>query len=132
MINQANNATTYLRTKGPTLISDLSDQFAGEIVGLVDEYADRVSSKIQHEVGYCSPISNSINATIVGICNNIVDPLNGFWAALGLCMFMYLPCVVLSVSLVSLYRKSEPYPGNVISSVFYLVFELPSHIKKIY
>jgi len=116
LIKQANGATNYLQTKGPFLIGELSEQFSGEVLDLVDEYSDRVHTKILHEVGYCAPISNSINATVVGICNQVVDPLNGFWAALGLCMLLYLPCIVLSVSLVSLYRKSEPYPGPLVES----------------
>jgi len=116
LINQANSATDYLQTKGSSLVSDLSTQFAGEIVGLVDEYADRVNNKIQHEVGYCAPLSTSLNATVIALCNEIVDPFNGFWAAMGWCFMLYMPCIALGVSLVSLYRKSEPYPGPLVES----------------
>ena len=52
LISQANRATKFLQERGPALISELSEQFAGEMVGLIDEYVDRVNSKIRHEVRY--------------------------------------------------------------------------------
>lgn len=116
LINQANFASEYLQKNGPTLVTDLTGQFATEIVGLIDQYSARVNHKINHEVGYCAPLSTSLNATVVSLCNGIVDPFNGFWAALGWCFMLYLPCIALGVSLVSLYRKSEPYGGPLVES----------------
>jgi hypothetical protein len=52
LISQANRATEFLQQRGPALISDLSQQFAGELVGLIDEYVDRVNSKIRYEVRF--------------------------------------------------------------------------------
>ena len=50
LISQANKATEFLQQRGPTLIAELSAQFAAELVGLIDEYVDRVNSKIRYEV----------------------------------------------------------------------------------
>jgi len=116
LINQANSATRYLQREGPSLVTDLTAQFAGEIVELIDTYANRVNHSIQNQVGSCAPLSRSLNATVVALCNEIVDPFNGFWAALGWCYMLYLPIILLSVSLISLYRKSEPYPGPLVES----------------
>ena len=44
------SASIYLREKGPTLVTELTTQFAGEIIGLIDQYATRVNSKIKQEV----------------------------------------------------------------------------------
>ena len=110
------SATRYLQREGPSLVTDLTAQFAGEIVELIDTYANRVNHSIQNQVGSCAPLSRSLNATVVALCNEIVDPFNGFWAALGWCYMLYLPIILLSVSLISLYRKSEPYPGPLVES----------------
>ena len=37
--------------------------------------------------------------------HQVVDPFNGFWASIGWCCLLYLPAILLSVSLISLYRK---------------------------
>jgi hypothetical protein len=50
-VSQANRATEFIQERGPALISELSQQFAGEMVGLIDEYVDRVNTKIRYEVG---------------------------------------------------------------------------------
>ncbi len=51
LVSQANRATEFIQERGPALISELSQQFAGEMVGLIDEYVDRVNTKIRYEVG---------------------------------------------------------------------------------
>jgi len=116
LISQANRATEYLQSKGPELISDLTESYVSEMVNLIDDYVERVVDKSKYEVGFCAPLSNSFNATRVAFCNEIVDPFNGFWASIGWCFLLYLPCIALSVSLVSLYRKSEPYPGPLVEA----------------
>lgn len=130
LISQANKATEFLQQRGPTLIAELSAQFAAELVGLIDEYVDRVNSKIRYEVGFCAPLSRSVNATVVALCNEVVDPLNGFWAAVGWCFLLYLPCIALAVALVNLYRKSEPYPGPLVESQPLEVERERKHNKK--
>eukprot|EP00090_Calanus_glacialis_P030997 TRINITY_DN5063_c0_g1_i1.p1 TRINITY_DN5063_c0_g1~~TRINITY_DN5063_c0_g1_i1.p1 ORF type:complete len:942 (-),score=271.59 TRINITY_DN5063_c0_g1_i1:188-3013(-) len=116
LIGQANRATGVIRSRGPELIGDLTERYVTETVGLIDEYVDRVISSIQGEVGYCAPLSTSYNATVVAFCHEIVDPFNGFWASIGWCFLIYLPCTCLSVSLISLYRKSEGYPGPLVET----------------
>jgi len=114
LIEQANRATGVIRNQGPELIGELAEKYVTETVGLIDEYVDRVITSVQAEVGYCAPLSTSYNATVVAFCHEIVDPFNGFWASIGWCFLIYLPCICLSVSLISLYRKSEGYPGPLV------------------
>jgi len=116
LIAQANRATDVIRSKGPELIGDLTESYVSETVGLIDEYVDRVITSVESEVGYCAPLSTSYNATVVAFCHEIVDPFNGFWASIGWCFLLYLPCICLSVTLTSLYRKSEGYPGPLVET----------------
>ena len=112
LLGQADRATEILQTEGPELITSLTDQYVGETVDIIDSYVSRVSSRIQTEVGFCSPLSTSYNATVMAVCQEVVEPFNGFWASVGWCCLLYLPCILLSLSLISLYRKVEPYPGD--------------------
>lgn len=41
---------------------------------------------------------------------------NGLWASVGWCVLLFLPCVVLSLVLASLYRKTDPYPGSLVET----------------
>lgn len=111
LISQANRATDMIQTRGPQLISTLTDTYVSETVNIIDEYVVRVIDTIRQEVGFCGPLSTSYNATVVALCNEVVEPFNGFWASIGWCILLFLPCIALSVSLISLYRKIEPYPG---------------------
>jgi prominin 1 len=117
LILQATKATQFLRSEGPQLVDRLTDQYVNETVGLIDDYVERVINHTRNRVGRCEPMSNSYNATVIAICNEIVDPFNGFWASIGWCLMLFLPAIALSLSLVSLYRKSEPYPGPLVERV---------------
>jgi len=41
---------------------------------------------------------------------------NGFWASIGWCLVLFIPVIILSVKLASLYRKSDSYPGPLVES----------------
>lgn len=116
LIEQANRATDMIQTRGPQLIESLTDRYVSETVGIIDEYVERVTDSLRNQVGFCAPLSTSYNATVVALCQEVLDPFNGFWASTGWCCLLYLPCILLSVSLISLYRKVEPYPGPLMES----------------
>ena len=80
----------------------------------IDDYVNRVINYTTNYIGRCEPVSTSFNATVVSVCNEIIDPFNGFWASIGWCYLFYLPSIALAIALVSLYRKSEPYPGPLV------------------
>jgi hypothetical protein len=114
LIKQATTASEFLRTEGPELVDKLANSYVNETIGQIDDYVDRVVNFTHNLVGRCAPLSSSYNATVVALCNEIIDPLNGFWASIGWCYLFYLPSVALAIALVSLYRKSEPYPGPLV------------------
>ena len=76
LLGQADRDTEILQTEGPELITSLTDQYVGETVDIIDSYVSRVSSRIQTEVGFCSPLSTSYNATVMAVCV-VVEPYNG-------------------------------------------------------
>ena len=114
LIEQASAASRFLRNQGPELVDKLANSYVNETVGKIDDYINRVVNYTTNHIGRCQPLSTTYNATVVALCNEIVDPFNGFWASIGWCYLFYLPSIALAIALVSLYRKSEPYPGPLV------------------
>merc|ERR1719495_592256 len=116
LIELATKAEKTLRTTGESLVDGLANQLATEAAELVDAYVRKVESSVRKQVGACAPLSEAYNATITAVCSEVVEPFNGFWASIGWCYLLYLPCILLSVSLIKLYRKTESYPGPVLEA----------------
>jgi len=116
LIELATKAEKTLRTTGESLVDGLANQLATEAADLVDAYVRKVESSVRKHVGACAPLSEAFNATITAVCSEVVEPFNGFWASIGWCYLLYLPCILLSVSLIKLYRKTESYPGPVLEA----------------
>ena len=93
LIKQASQASKFLREEGPELIEKLANSYVNETIGQIDDYAFRVVNYTKNFVGRCQPLSNSYNATVIAVCNQIVDPFNGFWASIGWCYLFYLPSI---------------------------------------
>ena len=116
LVETAKTASQRLASNGPGLLRELTAEHVKSSLGQVDQFVDLITTGFHRDVGHCSPLSNSYNATVVALCQEIVQPFNGFWAAVGWCCVLYLPCTIISLCLTSLYRKTEKYPGPVVDA----------------
>jgi hypothetical protein len=48
--------------------------FAKAILDHVDQYLSRVVNMTTTNVGQCQPMSQVYNATVIAVCNQILDP----------------------------------------------------------
>lgn len=88
------------------LISNVVQDYVGTLFGLVDSYLDDVKSKLSTTVGKCTPVYSIFRAVFAeAFCHGIIDPLNGFWLALGWCIFFFMPGLILSVKLAKHFRQ---------------------------
>ncbi|PAA66055.1 hypothetical protein BOX15_Mlig010444g2 [Macrostomum lignano] len=76
----------------------------GLSAGLVDAAAAALSG-----VADCRKISDALNGAVRAPCQSALRPFNGFWAGLGLFLVCLPTCLVFSLKLVNLYRKSSKY-----------------------
>lgn len=111
LLNEASTATNILNSEGGEILRQLTVSHVRDTLDLVDTFVETVITGFNKDVGFCQPLSNSFNASVVALCDEMVQPFNGFWASIGWCCMLYLPCIVISLSLTSLYRKTEKYPG---------------------
>ncbi|XP_043234601.1 prominin-like protein isoform X2 [Amphibalanus amphitrite] len=112
----AEAAERYLRTSGRDLVVKLADQFTAEFSDRLDGYSERVERSFHRTLGSCEPISTVYNATTVTLCSNVIYPFNAFWAAIGWCLLLFIPCVILSLALTPLYRKAEPFSDGLMDA----------------
>jgi len=103
-------AQKTINSEGPHIVRKLAEDFGHEFKTYIDTYLRRVQYEAQDNVGKCWPIARVYNATRIAVCNNILDPYNGFWLSVGWIVILFLPAIFLSVKLSSLYQKSNPYP----------------------
>lgn len=88
------------------LINNVAHDYVGTLFGLVDSYLDDVKSKLSTTVGKCTPLYSIFHAVFSeAFCHGIIDPLNGFWLALGWCIFFFMPGLILSVKLAKHFRQ---------------------------
>lgn len=52
----------------------LADMFAKAILDHIDQYLSRVVNMTTTKVGQCQPMSQVYNATVIAVCNQILDP----------------------------------------------------------
>ena len=45
--------------------------FLNQTIGIIGEYVDRVLDHAQNQVGKCEPLSNTYNATVVAVCDQV-------------------------------------------------------------
>lgn len=116
ILSEVAAAQDYLNMTASKEIKNLADMFAKAILDHVDQYLSRVVNMTTTNVGQCQPMSQVYNATVIAVCNQILDPFNGFWASIGWCLVLFIPAIILSVKLAALYQKSDPYPGPLVEA----------------
>ncbi|KAI5723642.1 hypothetical protein M8J76_009069 [Diaphorina citri] len=113
LLKQVEDAQTMLDKKGPTLVAQLGSDFGSEFEKHVDHYVSRVINHLEFDVGKCWPLSLVYNATVVSGCSKIL-----FWFSVGGVFLLFIPAIVISVKLASLYQKSDPYPGPLVEEEY--------------
>lgn len=118
LVNEIKQAQTFINVKGRDFIKETAVKLTTFFSEEIQRYLDLVIRSIQTIVGKCAPLAHVYDSAVVSICNKFVDPLNGFWAGVAWCVILFLPTLVISVKLSSLYQKSDPYPGPLVESEY--------------
>lgn len=107
LIFQAEKAQHFIQNQGRSEVINLAHKLADNFTSYLDDYANRVNFQVKEEIGKCWPVSKAVNASIMSVCHGVIDPLNGFWASMGWCLLLFIPCIFLAVRLSSLYQKTD-------------------------
>ncbi|CAL8102681.1 unnamed protein product [Orchesella dallaii] len=102
----AERAQQSLHNSGATQqVRELANEFESEFVRHVEDYANFTYKSIRDNVGQCQPLYNSFNATTTTFCHKIGSPLGAFWFSLSGLLVLFIPLIIVAISLARLYRK---------------------------
>ncbi|XP_044252661.1 prominin-like protein isoform X2 [Tribolium madens] len=114
-LTQAENTLIY---NGTDFLNTTVIEFTTGIVNLVQTYIDRVVTKTETEVGQCGPLSMVIHATMTSTCDKILTPWNGYWFGLFWSLVLFIPTIIVSVKLATLYQKHSPYSRDLVEAEY--------------
>ncbi|XP_041369992.1 prominin-1-A-like isoform X2 [Gigantopelta aegis] len=99
---------TDLPKKAGKYIKASVDLFTRHIFEIFESFINDTMHHLHTDLGNCRPIWSVYNVlALETVCHGIVDPLNGFWLALGWTIFFGLPSLVFSVKLAKHLRRMK-------------------------
>nr|XP_023017714.1 prominin-like protein isoform X1 [Leptinotarsa decemlineata] len=105
LITEIEKAQETLRNDGTKLLKEAAKQISKIIKDQVDSYLNRVTNVTRDELGQCGPLNVAIQATLISTCDKILLPWNGFWVTLLFTLLLFIPTIIVSVKLATLYQK---------------------------
>lgn len=109
LIHEIEDAQKKLRVDGSKMLMDAATSFGSIVKDQVQSYIDRVIIVTKTKLGQCGPLNVAINSTLVSTCDKILQPWNGFWVSLLASLLLFIPTIIISVKLASLYQKYKQY-----------------------
>ncbi|KAK7479166.1 hypothetical protein BaRGS_00029607, partial [Batillaria attramentaria] len=88
------------------LVNSTTQDLVNTLFDYVESYVGDVKTKLGSDVAKCGPVYSIFNAIVSeAMCHGIVDPLNGFWLAIGWCIFFFMPGLIFAVKLAKHFRR---------------------------
>ncbi|CAH1793590.1 unnamed protein product [Owenia fusiformis] len=109
LLSHLDTAQNKITTTGSTTIVNKLTETSNFVKQEITDYVTSLSPKLQNELGKCYTLYSNLNSVAEGACENVLNPFNGFWFALGWCLFFMLPCLIIALVLVTEYRRTEQF-----------------------
>ncbi|XP_050510052.1 prominin-like protein isoform X1 [Diabrotica virgifera virgifera] len=119
LINEIEDAQRKLREDGSKMLIDAAMSFGNIVKDQVHSFIERVVDVTKNKIGQCGPLNVAINSTLVSTCDKILQPWNGFWVSLFASLLLFIPTIIVSVKLSSLYQKYKQYGQYVETEYLY-------------
>ncbi|XP_037940754.1 prominin-like protein isoform X3 [Teleopsis dalmanni] len=116
LVNEIDRAQIFIAKDGRQFVKETAESLVNYFSSEIVRFLGMVVDSVENKIGLCEPLARVYDAGVVAACNRIVDPWNGFWAGVIVCVVLFLPTLIVAVKLASLYQKSDPYPGPLVES----------------
>ncbi|KAJ8286238.1 hypothetical protein GJAV_G00036150 [Gymnothorax javanicus] len=90
-----------------SIVGNVSECTLLRAEGALSQYLDWARHTIIYEVLECNWLSVSLDNVHTAMCENIVDPWNGFWLSLGWCCAFLLPTLIFSLFTANYLRPAK-------------------------
>ncbi|XP_055325440.1 prominin-like protein isoform X1 [Sitodiplosis mosellana] len=117
-IREIKFAQDFINKEGTEFVQKVANELVIGFEEEINAYLNHVVNQTENELGRCGPLANVYKSVVVAGCNRIVNPLNGLWAGIITCILLFLPAIIFSLKLSSLYQKSDPYPGPLVEAEY--------------
>ncbi|KAJ8916094.1 hypothetical protein NQ315_004460 [Exocentrus adspersus] len=118
LLLEIKEAQTVLGENGTLILKKVTNEFGGMVLNQVNSYLDRITVVVKEEFGQCGPMNAAINYTLTATCDKIALPWNGFWFSLLFSLVLFVPTIIVSVKLASLYQKYKQFGGQYIETEY--------------
>ncbi|GMT35933.1 hypothetical protein PFISCL1PPCAC_27230, partial [Pristionchus fissidentatus] len=81
-----------------------------QLKGNCDDYIKHVKRAVQQDTSSCAPVTQTIVDTRDAVCEYTIDPINGSWMSMLICLGVTIPIIVICTALITLYNKIMTYP----------------------
>uniref|UniRef100_A0A8R1HX72 Prominin-like protein n=1 Tax=Caenorhabditis japonica TaxID=281687 RepID=A0A8R1HX72_CAEJA len=85
-----------------------------QMVDYIDQYITHVKQQMESEVTSCEPLAQIARHTTAAVCSYTIDPYNGTWMCMLICLTLLVPIVIISNSLIGLYSKMHAFPKYIV------------------
>ncbi|XP_017784995.1 PREDICTED: prominin-like protein isoform X2 [Nicrophorus vespilloides] len=109
LVDNIKYAQDYLTNNGTIEIKSITKQFSTTILDQAKNYTTRIIYHFEQKIGDCGPVALVLNGTLTATCDNILAPMNGFWFSIFWCLVLFIPTIIISVKLASVYQKRDQY-----------------------
>uniref|UniRef100_A0A0N5C4N7 Prominin n=1 Tax=Strongyloides papillosus TaxID=174720 RepID=A0A0N5C4N7_STREA len=75
----------------------------------IEEYISYIRHKMNEDVTTCKPIADITRGMYASVCSQIIDPLNGVWAAMMIYLFLSIPMIIISSIVINTYKNSSNF-----------------------
>lgn len=107
VLEAAKVAETYIQTTASDEIKTIVRAYADRVLGWGYKFTDHFIYVLENELARCKPITNIHDALISSSCKEALWPFNGFWLAIGFCLFFFIPAIIFAVKLAKHYRRMQ-------------------------
>ncbi|GMT06210.1 hypothetical protein PENTCL1PPCAC_28384, partial [Pristionchus entomophagus] len=110
LLSKLQHAQVLLSENVRTHVVSAAREVIDQLKGSCDDYIKHVKREVQQELSSCAPVTRTITDARDAVCEYTIDPINGSWMSMLICLGITIPIIIICTSLIALYNKIMAYP----------------------
>ncbi|KAF8354695.1 prmn-1 [Pristionchus pacificus] len=110
LLSKLQHAQVLLSEDVRTHVISAAREVIEQLKGNCDDYIKHVKREVQQDLSSCEPIVQTIGDARDAVCEYTIDPINGSWMSMLICLGITIPIIIICTTLITLYNKIMAYP----------------------